>query len=136
MTRMKMSLIIIVTALFIPSMGSSADFEGSIQGFLCVTSGVTCPLGKEDIVAAAENVFVLYQGPEKFYFVSNINVRVMARHVNEQALVKGDLAKMNSIKADELFVRANGKWRKIWDVDLLSDFYSDILGAHPLKRGQ
>jgi hypothetical protein len=136
MSRMKISLMILVTALLIPSVGIGDDFKGSIQGFLCVTSGVTCPLGKEDVVAAAENVFVLYQGPEKYYFVSNINVKVMARHVNEQVLLKGDLVKMNSIKADELFVMANGKWRKIWDVDLLSDFYSDILGTHPLKRGQ
>lgn len=136
MNKKKILLVTLLAALLIPSLLFGAEYKGTIQGFLCVTSGVTCPVGKEDIVAAAENVFVIYEGPEKFYVITNINVKVLARNINQQAMIKGELTSSYSIKADELFIMRGGKWEKAWDVDLLSDFYTNILGSHPLKRGQ
>jgi hypothetical protein len=56
----------------------------------------------------------------------------MARHINESVKIEGNLAKnQNSISAQELYVMKNGKWKKVWDVNLQDDIYRDIWGVHP-----
>ena len=63
MTKMtkKLSLLILACsmALLIPGLAFGDEVEGSVQGFRCVTQGKICPVGKEDPMAAVENVFVV-----------------------------------------------------------------------------
>ncbi len=135
-----MLVVILFTLVTVPSMAFGATFVGTIQGFLCVTHGVTCPVGQEDVVAAAENVFVLYQGPDKpWYFVPNINSKLMARALNKKVKIVGklDTKGENRIIAEVGYImESNGKWRKAWSADLMDSIYEDILGSSPYKRGK
>jgi len=137
MKRKWIPLVILLTVVLVPGLVFGASYKGTIQGFLCVTSGITCPVGKEDVVAAAENVFVLYEGPDKWYFISNVDSKLLARGINKTVMIEGMLdQKSNSINAETISLMEDGKWRKVWSADLMDDLYEDVLGAHPLKGGQ
>ena len=97
-----------------PVFASAATFSGSIQGFNCVTLGKTCPIGMEDPMAAAENVFVLLVDAAKgdYYFLANVEREALVRHINEQIKVTGDLdKKYRTIKVKEI---ANSKGKVVW----------------------
>lgn len=91
--------------------------EGSVQGYQCVTQGITCPVGQEDPMAAVERVFVVLSSEKmgKYYFVPNVDRAVMARHINERVKVTGKMnEKFNSISAKEIEVYKNGTWVTVW----------------------
>ena len=131
-------VVILIGALLIPTSLLAAEMIGSIQGFNCVTQGKVCPVGKEDPVAAAEKIFVLYMGKEgSYYFLPNVDRAVLARHLNTTVKISGNMSdKYNAIHVQEIHAKAGSKWRKVWSVDLQDEIYMDILGSHPLKRGQ
>lgn len=126
----------LVGVLLIPASVLAVEKTGSIQGFNCITQGKVCPVGKEDPVAAAEKVFVLYQ--EKggdYYFLPNVDRVVLARHLNTTVKISGDMNdKYNAIHVKEIYAKAGKKWRKVWSVDLQDEIYTDILGAHPDRK--
>jgi hypothetical protein len=132
------TMIIGVAVLMVPVFAIGATVTGSVQGFNCVTQGKVCPIGMEDPVIAAENVFVVLVDAAKgdYYFVPNVDRAILARHINQEVKVTGTVnAKMKSIKADEIAV--GGK--KVWSVDLEDDIYKDIFGGLPLgskKKGE
>ena len=100
--------------LLAPVFAMGATFTGSIQGFTCVTQGKTCPIGQEDPMAAAENVFVLLVDAAKgeYYFLPGIDKAALVRHINEQIKVNGDLdKKYRSIKVKEI---VNSKGKTVW----------------------
>jgi hypothetical protein len=137
MKRKWIPMVIFLTITLIPAMALGAEFQGAIQGFNCVTQGVVCPVGKEDPMIAAESIFVLQTKDGKWYFVPNVDQGILARHLNEMVMIDGDLnMKFNAIKAASIHVMENNKWRKVWSVDLQDEIYSDVFGAHPLKRGK
>ena len=106
--------ILLVLLLLTPVLAMAATFTGSIQGFSCVTQGKTCPIGQEDPMAAAENVFVLLVDAAKgeYYFLPNLDREVLVRHINEQIKVTGDLdKKYRSIKVKEI---TNSKGKVVW----------------------
>jgi len=131
-------VVILIGALLIPTSLLAAEMIGSIQGFNCVTQGKVCPVGKEDPVAAAEKVFVLYMGKEgKYYFLPNVDRTVLARRLNTTVKINGTMDdKYNAIRVDEIYAKEGNKWRKTWSVDLQDEIYSDILGSSPYKRGK
>ncbi len=135
MKKFWVPMIIGIVFMMAPVMATAASLTGSIQGFNCVTQGKICPIGMEDPVIAAENVFVLLVDAAKgeYYFVPNIDRAIMARHINEQVKIDGTVnAKMKSIKADNLYVKdakAPGGWKKVWARDLQDKIYQDIWGA-------
>lgn len=103
--------------LLAPVFATAADFTGSIQGFTCVTQGKTCPIGKEDPMAAAENVFVLLVDAAKgeYYFIPNVERSVLARQINVSIKVSGDMdKKFKSIKAKDIFTMKGKTATKIW----------------------
>jgi hypothetical protein len=136
--KKKLMLVSLVTVMLLPAMAFGATFQGTVQGFLCVTSGITCPVGMEEVAAAAENVFVLYEGKDKWYFFSNVDQKLLARGINRTIKVEGTLdEKSKSIKADVIHLQQpDGKWKKVWAADPNDDIYADYFGAHPLKGGQ
>lgn len=91
-----------------------ATIEGQIQGYNCVAQGKPCPVGKEDPVIATEETFVLLTSTG-YYFVPNVNMKIMARHITQEARVIGDVdPKYNAIRAQTLEVKQNGQWKVVW----------------------
>jgi len=128
MTKLFKTTIIGILFLLVPVFAMAASVTGSIQGFNCVTQGKVCPVGKEDPVAAVENVFVLLVDASKddYYFIPNVDRAVLARHLNTQVTVDGTVdKKMKSIKATD--ISAGGK--KVWSQDLEDAIYKDIWGG-------
>jgi hypothetical protein len=138
MKKMWLLMAIFMGILLIPAMAIGAEQTGTIQGFNCVTQGKLCPVGKEDPMAAAEKVFVLWnEKDKKYYFIPNVDRVVLARHLAEVIRVKGNMSdKYNAIYAQEIYAQEGKKWRKVWTSDWQDEIYEDVLGAHPLKRGQ
>ncbi|MHB8909433.1 MAG: hypothetical protein ACYDAA_11210 [Syntrophales bacterium] len=127
------AMIIGVVFLMVPVFAIGATLTGSIQGFNCVTQGKVCPVGQEDPVIAAENVFVLLvdAAKGKYYFVPNVDRGIMARHINQEVKIEGKVNEtMKSIHAEKIFV--GGK--EVWSANLASKIYNDILGAPPASN--
>ena len=128
MKKFWVPMIIGIVFMMAPVMAIGASITGSIQGFNCVTQGKLCPIGMEDPVIAAENVFVLLVDAAKgeYYFVPNVDRGILARHINEQVKIDGTVnAKMKSIKATAIYV----KDKKVWSIDLQDKIYDDIFGG-------
>jgi hypothetical protein len=134
MKKFWVPMIIGIVFMMAPVMAIGASVTGSIQGFNCVTQGKVCPIGMEDPVIAAENVFVLLVDAAKgdYYFIPNVDRGILARHINEQVKVEGTVnAKMKSIKATAIYV----KDKKVWSLDLEDKIYQDIFGGSLQKSG-
>lgn len=133
MKRFWAPILIGMVILMAPMMAIGASITGSVQGFNCVTQGKICPVGMEDPVIAAEQVFVVLVDAAKgeYYFVPNVDRGIMARHINEQVKVDGTInAKMKSIKATNLYTMdAKKNWKKVWALDLEDKIYEDIFGG-------
>ena len=122
-----------------PVLAIGASLTGSIQGFMCVTQGKVCPIGMEDPVIAAENVFVLLVDMKKgeWYFVPNIDRGILARHINTEVRIVGDVnLKLKAIQASELYTRAADKsWKKVWSTEMQENIYRDLFGSSPGRGG-
>ena len=124
------TMIIGVVFLMVPVLAIGATLTGSIQGFNCVTQGKVCPVGMEDPVIAAENVFVLLVDAAKgdYYFVPNLDRGILTRHINTQVKIDGDVNnKLKSVRATDLYVMAaDKKWKKVWSRDKQDQIYRDL----------
>lgn len=130
MNKLFKTTIIGILFLLVPVFAMAASVTGSIQGYQCVTQGKVCPIGKEDAVAAAENLFVLLVDASKgdYYFIPNVSRNVLVRHLNTQVTVEGTVnAKMKSINATD--ISAAGK--KVWSKNMEDEIYKDIWGSGP-----
>lgn len=119
--------------LLAPAIAIGGSVEGTVQGFTCVTQGKVCPVGKEDPMTGAERVFVLHQKGDEYYFVTNVDRGIMARHLNQRMKVEGSLSsRFKAIKADEIYIMEEGKWKKTWSQDWQDEIYRDITAGFPL----
>jgi len=127
------TMIVGVVFLMLPVLAIGATFTGSIQGFNCVTQGKICPVGMEDPVIAAENVFVLLVDAKKgeWYFVPNLDRAILARHINTEVRIVGDMnQKLKAINASELYMRGAGNaWKKAWSVEMQDTIERDLYGG-------
>jgi hypothetical protein len=138
MKKFWVPMIIGMVFMMVPVMAIGASITGSVQGFNCVTQGKICPIGMEDPVIAAENVFVVLVDAAKgeYFFVPNVDRAILARHINQEVKVDGTVnAKMKSIKASDLYVKEGSGWKKVWDVNLEDKIYQDIFGGSLQKSG-
>ncbi len=88
---------------------------GTIQGFNCVAGKRTCPIGREDPLAATEKVFVLLAEDWNYYFVPNLARTIMARHINQKVRITGQLdTQHRSLRAETLEAFEEGHWRQTW----------------------
>jgi hypothetical protein len=119
-----------IVFLMVPVLAIGASIVGSVQGFRCVTEGKLCPVGEEDAMINAESVFVVLVDAKKgeYYFVPNLDRGIMARHINQQVKVDGDVdKKMMSIRASDLYVMGPKKeWKKVWARDKQDKLYRDF----------
>lgn len=140
MKKLLLPMIIGVAFLFAPVLAIGANLAsvtGSIQGFNCVTQGKVCPIGMEDPVIAAENVFVLLVDAAKgeYYFVPNVDRGIMARHINQQVRIDGRVSQMGkSIRASDIYTQQPDRsWKKVWSTNWQDRIYDDIMGGNPLQ---
>jgi hypothetical protein len=125
--------VMICVLVLMPALAIGGTYEGSIQGFSCVTQGKVCPVGREDPIIAAEKVFVLFVKAGKYYFIPNVDRAVLARHLNQMVKVDGVMsASFNSIHAKEIYVMEGGKWVKKWSQDWQDEIYDEITMGVPL----
>jgi len=116
MMRMTIVAVALLALVFIPGSAIAEDsVEGSVQGFTCVTQGKVCPVGYEDPMAAAEQVFVVLTPGKDYYFVPNVDRAVLARHINHNVRVYGVLSSnFNAITADQIDYFYKGAWITSW----------------------
>ena len=120
-------IVVLLTVSFLSVAAMAASVEGSVQGFTCVTQGKVCPVGQEDPMIAAENVFVVITVAKKFYFVPNLDRGIMARHINEKVKVEGKMSgTYNAITATALYTWRDGNWNKVWDEAMQRIVFEDL----------
>jgi hypothetical protein len=128
------TIVLLIVLTPVSALAKEASVTGSIQGYFCVTQGKTCPVGKEDPMAAVETAFVLHVKDSEYYFVPNVDRAVLARHINDMVRVEGDMSKdRKAIHAKEIFVNEGGKWMKVWSSNLEDDIYRDVWGTLPFR---
>jgi hypothetical protein len=134
MRKLLAPMIVGVVLMLAPVLAIGASLTGSIQGFNCVTQGKVCPIGMEDPVIAAENLFVLLVDAAKgdYYFIPNVDRAVLARHINQQVKVDGTVnAKMKTIQATDIYTTSPSE-KKVWSRNWEDRIYNDIMGGNPL----
>lgn len=133
----KLSIIMFSLAVlsFSPVLATAETIEGSVQGFTCITTGKTCPIGQEDPLAAVESVFGVYTMDGKFYFVPNVNRSVLSRHINKSVKVSGKVNQQySSIDADKIEVKDKGKWATTWTMEAQERMFNDIYRNRPMTK--
>ncbi len=133
MKKFWVPMIIGIVFMMAPVMAIGASLTGSIQGFNCVTQGKVCPIGMEDPVIAAENVFVLLVDAAKgdYYFVPNVDRAILATAHQRTGQNRWDGEREDEIHQGNRSLcqgRQSG-WKKVWDVNLEDKIYEDIFGG-------
>jgi hypothetical protein len=106
---------ILAAILLFPALAMGGQVEGSIQGLSCVIYGKTCPVGQEDVIAALETNFVLYTYDGTAYVISNIRHHILARYLNKEVRVTGEVNKEKKmIYAEKMEVKEAETWRTTW----------------------
>ena len=124
MKKLFLQMIVSVVFLFVPVLAigdSMTTLVGSIQGYDCIMEKKVCPIGMEDAMAAKEEMLVLLVDPVKadYYVMPNMNMRVLARHINQEVKVVGHLDKKhNSMWVEEMYVGPKLVWSPKMQVEL------------------
>jgi hypothetical protein len=127
MKKRLLSIILLFAFVSIPVWALAASVEGTIQGFHCVLLGKTCPVDKEDPVAATERIFVVLTSSGSHYFVPNLDRAMLARHLTDRVRVSGKLnTKYNSITADKFETDKNGKWKIVWSKEMQEEIEKEL----------
>lgn len=89
--------------------------------------------------AATETAFVVLDNAAKgkHYLIQDVDRDVLARLVNQQVKIDGDLDKgTESIEAKNIYaVAADKSWKKVCAKDVTDDMYRNAEGSHPLLSG-
>ena len=110
----KLILMPFLLALF-PILAIAGQIEGTIEGYNCVIQGKVCPAGKEDMMIALEQVFVVVTADEKYYCVPNVDRAILAKYLRNKVRLTGEISKkFKSIKATKLEVWEKDAWKKTW----------------------
>ena len=139
MNGKRIAVLTLCAILFIPALAMADAVEGSIQGFHCVTQGQVCPVGKEDPLAAVEQVFVLHVKGDDFYFLPNVDRAVLSRFINVMIKVEGKVHVFRthdkSLRATNIYKRKNDRWIKVWASDRTDEIYRGIAGGGTIADG-
>jgi len=128
MKKLSVIMVSLFVLVLLPVWAVAGTVEGSVQGFTCVTTGKVCPVGKEDPMIAAERIFVVLTKGGSYYFVPNVDRAILARHINQNIRVSGDVSpKYPSIVADKIEVFKKGAWKTTWTIRA-QDEIRDMLG--------
>ena len=133
MKKLLVPTILGVLFLLTPVFAMAASITGSVQGYNSVAQGQASPAGKDvhisAHVAAAESAFVILADTEKgkHYLIQNADRAILARLVNQQVKVDGDVDNATeSVRAKEIYTQASDKsWKKVWSSNMKDDIYRD-----------
>jgi len=107
--------VVVLSASVLARADSMTTLVGSIQGYDCVMEKKVCPIGMEDAMAAEEEMLVLLVDPVKadYYYMPNMNIKVLARHFNQAVKVVGYVDKNHqSIWVEEMYLGPKLVWSK------------------------
>jgi hypothetical protein len=139
MRKVLVPTILGVLFLLTPVFAMATSITGSVQGYNSVAQGASL----KDVhisahVAAAESAFVVLSDTAKgkHYLIQNADRTILARLVNQQVKVDGELDNATeSIKAKAIYAQASDKsWKKIWSSNVNDNIYRDALGALPMPE--
>lgn len=75
----------------------------------------------------------------KHYLIQGVDRDVLARLVNQQVKIDGDLDKgTETIMAKNIYTvaaAADKSSKKVWAIDKSDNIYRDVLGSHPILSG-
>ncbi|WP_260292609.1 hypothetical protein [Sedimenticola hydrogenitrophicus] len=112
----------------------AATIEGKLNGLECASRGEECPVDKLDPHIATERDFVVQTDDGQYYFVTNIDRAIKARHALEKVRVEGKLSpKFNAINANEFWVDKGNGYRLIWSIELQEQEERRMRGTGPDK---
>ncbi len=98
-----------------PVAAEMESVEGTIQGFNCVSSGMTCPIDKIDAHVASEKAFVVLKEDGGHYLIGNLDRAILGRHVTKMVRIQGKVDHhIGAIFADSLEVKKGDNWKKVW----------------------
>jgi hypothetical protein len=102
-------------------------FEGTVQGYTCLTLATVCPVDRYDPHMAAVKNFVIANQDKDYRFVSNVSRRDLGRHILGKARVTGELITENkSIEAEIFEINRNGKWRTVWSLEMEEERFEEL----------
>jgi len=95
--------------------------EGTIQGLQDACMGVYCERGKENLVAALEDQFVL-MGQDQYYIVPNLKPTLLARYINRLVRITGQsVLDGKGILVQRAEVLEMGKWKAFYDQEIATE---------------
>ena len=119
MSRKCLTFGILLGFLSIPGINSAADWEGSIQGLMCVNYGKICPENAADPLIKAESTFVLLTKEWTWFLLPNVGRKTLARHINQSVQVEGEKhPRYNAISVRSFKVEKKGEWKNAWSPEL------------------
>ena len=91
--------------------GDLVTQTGTIQGLLHACTGQTCVPGTENMVAAAEDEYVLVTGKNHFFYLPNLKSPQLSPHLGKTVRVKGvEALSGNAIIVETAEVLIGGEW--------------------------
>jgi hypothetical protein len=121
---------IAIAALVMLGFGTvqAETFEGTVQGYTCLTLAKVCPVDRFDPEMAGVKNFVVANQDRDHRFLSNIGRRDIARHILGRARVTGELNTDNkSIEAETLEINRNGQWRTVWSLEMEEERFEELM---------
>jgi hypothetical protein len=99
----------------------AVTIEGKIQGISYITDGKLYPIDSKDPLVVTERLFVLVEGngSKKFYLISNLDRKFLAKHIGKNVRVRGEFdSRYNhkSLKADTFETLNKGAWKTVWSL--------------------
>jgi hypothetical protein len=97
--------------------------EGTIQGLQDACMGVYCERGKENLVAALEDHYVL-MGEDQYYILPNLKPTLLARYINRLVRITGQSAlDGKGILVQKAEVLERGKWKAFYDQEIATEMH-------------
>lgn len=97
--------------------------EGTIQGLQDACMGVYCERGKENLVAALEDHYVL-MGEKQYYILPNLKPTLLARYINNYVRISGQsILDGKGILVQRAEVLEKGKWKAFYDKGIASEMH-------------
>jgi|GEM_PF-1624064 len=95
--------------------------QGKLNGLECASRGEECPTDRLDPHIAVERDFVVQTADGKYYFITNLDRAIKARHALKMVRVEGTMSpKFNAINADEFWVQSGGDYNMVWSAEMQS----------------
>jgi len=111
--------------------------EGKFNGLECASHGEECPTDKLDPHLAFESDFVVQTADGKYFFITNIDRAIKARHALEMVRVEGKLSsKFDAMNASQIWVKDGGDYKLTWSIAMEDEQRRLMRGTTPEGGGQ